>query len=418
MRAVRQAGRAGPRGPGASRVGKRRPQRPGLVVAYAQLWPSPARRFPLPALRWMAENRTPVAAVTLRSGPFAAELSELVEVRHMPDLSPWTPAGLAERMLRRGGLARAGEGLRAARVAPRARWLGGARALHLNSPQAVAVLRYLPARWAGRVTAYCHPDDLRVRDLALVDRDLLLARAQHFLTATSDVAEELTGEHGVAAERVTVVAAPPTPTGGAVPGESADAERIRLGIPRDAWVVAVPAVPNWADTPDLTLGLAWELARRAGRRPVHVLWFGVPCDFRRRWPIEHEIADMRLDNVHLDGAPTASHPYAWADAAVLPSVPGGVGGIDDVTEAEAWGAPALCWSDHRAAGEVGAWTGGVAPALDVDAMADLVLGTLQAGGREQPVAHARSAQRAAEAQDLLALLGAPPAATAALGAGW
>lgn len=289
----------------------------------------------------------------------------------MRDLSPRTPPGLLERGLHLAGRTEQARRLREVRLRPRRNWLEGVDTVHLNGPQAVTLLRYIPGP-LRHVDTYVHAGDLGVGDLDRRDRALLLAATDRFLAADREVARRLV-DAGVAPDAVTVWVWQ-RPMSVAEPDADVIAEqRRRLGVPAAAQVVAVPVVQGWVKSPDLTVALAWELERRRPTPPSHFYWYGGPFERALRWPIEHDLETAAVSTVHLDRQPwRADRPaLAAADVVVLPSRDAGPPGR--ARHAARWGAPILCWSNHPDAAQVRAWGGDVVPFPDVSAMAERVL---------------------------------------------
>lgn len=345
---------------------------------------SPARRFGCDLVRGLVVAGVDVRVAALRDGPVRVELGRHAPVKVMEDLRPRTPAGLTESGLRRVSPA-LGAAVRSARLADRRRWLGEHQTIHLNSPQAITLLRYVMGR-DSTVTTYVHPDDLAVDALAPVDRDLLVDRTDRFLAVGQVTADRLVERAGVDPARV--VLAPerlmvPEP---ALSPDVRDSVRRAIGLPRAGVVIGVPPVPDWMEAPDLTIALAWELRRRRGDAAPHLLWFGGPDDERRRWPIEHDLARTGATSVHLADPPEGIDPLALVDLVVLPSRTSEPVAPGFVDRAVAHGVPVLCWSGDPRADEVAAWTGSVIAPPDVGAMADAVLGLIDDGERRRDLA--------------------------------
>lgn len=355
-----------------------------VLVGLAQAAEAdPARRYACDLVRGLVTVGVDVRVAALRDGPVRVELGQHAPVKVMEDLRPRTPAGLAESALRRVSPA-LGAVVRSARLADRRRWLGEPQTIHLNSPQAVTLLRYVMGRNA--VTTYVHPDDLAVDALAPVDRDLLVERTDRFLAASPSTADRLVERAGVDPARVVLAPERLTVPAPALPTDVRHSARRAVGLPPTGVVIGAPPVPDWMEAPDLTIAVAWELQRRRGDTAPHLLWFGGPDDERRRWPIEHDLARTGLASVHLANPPEGIDPLALVDLVVLPSrtsEPVSPGFID---QAVAHGVPVLCWAGDPRAKEVAAWTGSVVASPDVAAMADAVLALVDDGERRRDLA--------------------------------
>lgn len=382
--------------------------RRGLTVGVAQtVLLTEARQFLIDLLEWLSVMGRPARAALLRDeGPVRGLLEPIAHVRVTKDLRPRSPLGLAESLMRRVDGRVAGR-IRDLRLHRRRAWLDGAEVVHLNSPQAVTLLRWLPTP-PEVVTTYVHPDDLGVADLADPDRDLLLRSTDRFVAATNDVAADLVERLAVPVERVVVRSRPIVgPRPDPAPGDLAAARRA-LGLPPTAPIVAIPPVPDWMLAPDLTIALAWELRRRRPHAPPHVVWFGAPTDRHRRWPIEHDLAAIGLDTVHLVDRITrgpVTDPVALADVVVLPSRPSPPGSGVNVDAAAMLGTPTLCWDNHPDAEAVAEWTGDVVPFPDVETMADRLLHLFDDPIDRERLAAAGRARFAADTDAFLAVLG-------------
>jgi glycosyltransferase involved in cell wall biosynthesis len=131
-------------------------------------------------------------------------------------------------------------------------------------------------------------------------------------------------------------------------------------------------VADWADAPDLTLALAWELERRSGGAAPSILWHGMPLEGPGHWPVAYDIDRMALRTVRLAGdLPAGIDLFDLVDLVVLPTrSTESIGRYPE--RAAAHGTPLLCWDGHVLADEVARWKGLLVPRGDVEAMADAV----------------------------------------------
>lgn len=326
-----------------------------------------------------------VQTALVHDGPARGELEAGADVRVMPRLWPRSPTGLAQSLALRVSVARA-EQIRTWRTrragatvrgrpgvgSARRHWLRRPDCVHLNGPQAVPLLRYRETEGVP-VTTYVHPAHLGIEGLAPADRELLLDRTDRFLAADDATASKLVGT-GVAESRVELAPHPLVFPAPLVLEPARTASRAALGLPKDSVVLGVPPVPDWIDAPDLTLALAWELERQRGQDAPQVLWYEMPTDERRRWPIENDRDRMGLHTVHMvDQLPGAVDLLDLVDLVVLPTHSTAPVPELFVTWAAAHGTPVLCWHGHPLADEVADWTAGVVDPPDVEAMAAQVL---------------------------------------------
>lgn len=298
-------------------------------------------------------------------------LSEVADVRALPE--PWarTPGGLAESAARRAAPILA-DGVRRLRTRSHRRWILAPDCVHLNGPEAAPLLRYLPNRTVP-ITTYVHPRDFNLAGLQPRDRDRLLARTTRFLTAGDEAVDDLLS-YGIDPSRIEPAPSPlifPTPK--VDPTERARVRRL-IGLHPDAFVIGTPPVPDWIDGPDLTLALAWELQRRRPADTPTICWHGMPTDDTRSWPVDYDAGRMGLTNLTITGdLPGGVDPFDLFDLVVLPSRSSEAPPDLFVTHAAAHGTPVLCWNGHHLADHVDRWTHGVVAQPDVAAMADRVL---------------------------------------------
>lgn len=329
------------------------------------------RRYLLELLSGLAAIGVHTQVAVLSDGPARRELQGVADVRVMAPPRPRAPAGLAESLVRRVDPGRA-EDVHDWRTRSHRRWIQQSDCIHLNGPQAAPLLRYVKALDVP-VTTYVHPHDFHITGLQPGDRERLLSRTLRFLVADERTGEDLIA-NGVDRGRIELTPDPlifPS----LPPADSLlSAARSALNLPAGIFVVGVPPVPDWIDAPDLTLALAWELQRRRGAKAPHLVWYAMPDDDARRWPVEYDIERMGLANVRVVKAlPRSIDPFDLVDAIVLPSHT--TQPVPDlfVTWAAAHGTPVLCWDGHPLADDVRGWTGGVVAQPDVEAMADEVL---------------------------------------------
>lgn len=328
----------------------------------------------LDVLAGLAAFGVEVQVAMFGDGALRPLLEEVADVRIVEPLPPRSPAGLVQSLARRisPALADRVHDLRTVEVR---RELHPPDGIYLHDPAAVPLLRYV-RDGAVPVTAYAHPWAYSIAGLSPLDLERLLARADHFVAAEGTARDDLVAA-GVDPARIDVV--PIAPTFPPVPvtlGERAAARR-DVGLPADALVVAVPPLVDWVDCPDLTLSVAWELERIAGAAAPTVLWYGMPAEGDRRWPVDVDVDRMGVTSVRL-----VADDLAWEQVAAVASVvvlpvrssatlPDGA-----IRTAVELGTPVFCWAGHPLAEEVARWGGEVVPRGDVVGMAELLWATV------------------------------------------
>lgn len=334
-------------------------------VAQADLVNEP-RRYLLELLDGLSAIGVDIQVALFDDGPVRRELEAVAEVRRMPELAHRSPLGLVQSLAGRAGPELA-DRVHDSRTAAARRWIRPPDCIHLHGPLAVPLLRYVRSEQVP-VTTYVHPYDFRIGGLPPADVQRVVSRTERFLVADDSVVEDLRAA-GVDPARISPAPRPlrfPAPTPSATTSRAARAE---LGLTEDHVVVAVPPVADWADAPDLTLALAWELERRAGPGAATILWYGMDGPDRR--PVAYDLDRMGLRGVRLAGdLPGGLDLLDLADVVVLPTRTTGDLPEDLAERAAAHRTPLLCWDGHPLAADVRRWAGFVAPRGDVEAMAE------------------------------------------------
>lgn len=369
-------------------VVRRTPPPPArLLVGIAEPDDRAPRQYLLEAVRGLHEVGVEIQVAAFGDGPALAELAEVADVRRFAPLPPRSPSGLVQNLARRIG-PDLEDRVHDARTRDDLAWIRPPDAVHLHGPLAVPLLRYVRDP-SITVTTYAHHQDFSVAGLAPLDRQRLVDRTHRFLVDHRAARADLVAA-GAQPDRVE-----PAPTELLVPDlPTSAAERARArspyGLAPDAVVLAVPAVPDWVDWPDLTLALAWELEQRLGAEAPQVLWYGMDLDDDHRWPLELDIGRTGVANVHVTAQPVPDDDLCTlADAIVAPHPPRADLPEGIVATARQRYTPVLCWADDPLADEVRAWPGAAIPRPDVAAMAtrviDLACDTdARAAVRQQP----------------------------------
>lgn len=347
------------------------PPTPRLLVGVAELDDRPARRYLLEALRGLQGVGVAIQVAAFADGPMLDELAEVADVRRFEPLAPRSPGGLAQSLARRMGTSLE-DRVHDARTRDDLAWIEAPTAVHLHGPLAVPLLRYVRDP-AVPVTTFAHHEDFSVAGLSPLDRQRLLDRTGRFLVdhRAARAALVSAGADPAAIEDApTELAFPDLPAGPAERGRT----REPFGLPADAVVLAVPAVLDWTDWPDLTLALAWELERRLGPDAPLLLWYGMDLDDEHRWPLDLDIERMGLTTVRLAAEVVAAEDLCTlADAIVAPHPPRAELPEGIVATARSCYTPVLCWADDPLAADVERWPGGAVARPDVATMTDRVI---------------------------------------------
>jgi len=186
------------------------------------------------------------------------------------------------------------------------------------APSTLRLLAAVPPE----VTVVAHVHEMEAALAYGIDEDaraLLRDRPDHVVAASQAVADNLTANHGVAPERLTVHHEFVEPVGAVEASARATARRA-VGLAEDAFVVVGSGMLEWRKAPELFVRLAADLRARA-ERPIAFVWVG-GADHGPLWaPLDHEARHLGVaDVVRFVG--TRPDPGAWfrlADAFALVS---------------------------------------------------------------------------------------------------
>ncbi len=330
------------------------------------------RRYLLDVLTGLRALDVDVEVAAFADGPVLDELATLATVHRMEPLAHRTAGAAVQSAVGRVSPALAARVQDGRTRADRARLGGDPDCIHLHGVWAMPVLRLVRSPDVP-VTVYVHPWDHGIAGLPPRDRRHLVERADRFLVADDADAAALVSA-GVDPARIEPAPELGTALPAPVPSAAARARaRAAVGLPADGPVVAVPPVSDWAEMPDLTLGLAWEVQRRGGRAVPTMLWWGMPSGGERPWPLEHELTHLGLDRVHL--VPDAldwDDAVELADLVALPLRSSLTLPDDFAATAARRATPLLCWEGHPQGDELARWGGTVVDRADVGAMADRI----------------------------------------------
>jgi glycosyltransferase involved in cell wall biosynthesis len=127
------------------------------------------------------------------------------------------------------------------------------------------------------------------------ERRLLRARPDHLIAASRAVADNLEHNHGIDEGRLTVhheFIEPVDP----VPVGERGAERRRLGLAEDAFVVGGSGMTEWRKAPELFVRLAADLRSRTDR-PLSFVWVGGASRGPEWAPLDHEAHHLGVEDV-------------------------------------------------------------------------------------------------------------------------
>lgn len=195
----------------------------------------------------------------------------------------------------------------------------------------------------------------------------------HFLAGSDAVRSNLMCNHGVSAEKITVVHDfIPVETARGKP-DAMQIARIRsgLGIAENALVVGGAGTADWRKGVDVFVLLAAAIARKYTGRPVHFVWVGGGAQHGRLDELRYDAQRLGVgDALHfVETTPDYLQYLALFDMLALTS-------REDcfplvMLEAALFGKPVLCFDDAGGAREfVGEDAGCIAPYLNVETMAD------------------------------------------------
>lgn len=326
-----------------------------------------------------------VQVVMFGDGALRPLLEEVADVLVLEPRPPRSPGGLFQSLARRISPELA-DRVHDRRTVEDRRRIRPPDGIYLHDPAAVTLLRYVRDP-AVPVTAYAHPWTYSIAGLSPLDLDRLLARTGHFVAADGTVRSDLLAA-GVDPARIDVVPSPPPFPPIPLTTATREAARRRAGLAADATVVAVPPLVDWVDCPDLTLSVAWELERLVGGAGPTVLWYGMPADGDRRWPLDVDIDRMGLASVRLIADQLSWEQVAAVASVILLPIRSSLTLPDDAIQAAVeLGTPVVCWEGHPLADEVARWGGEVVRRGDVVAMAERLGATV---GEPSALRRARS----------------------------
>jgi len=329
-------------------------------------------------LRWATSQ--PGAArpeiVLVNDGPLRAEFAEVGRVTTLwsEDSGPFSRR--LRRVLRRTNLAAHGDRLRLTRqLGNMARF----RLAYFNSVASAPLLRYLSLPRQLPLIAHIHEMSYALsHDVDPVDRDLLLARADHFFTAGEASRNGLIQDYGINPTNVEAI-------GGFLPIAELVAHQPVLGrsqlleqlsLPSNALLVGACATRNWRKGTDLFIQMAAHTRRTAPDRPIYFVWVGGDAGRVYQDQLDFDVRHSGLtDRIRFVDTVASAIDYLQAfDIFCLPSREDPFPLV--CLEAAAFGKAIVCFDVGGMSTFVGDECGIVVEAEDIAAMSGAVLSLL------------------------------------------
>jgi len=363
--------------------------------------------FLLYFLRWLATSTEVDSDVlTWHEGPLTADLREITTVQAIEELDRWRPARLFE-ILRLRRVAQALKGLRLRWWLRRRR---RADVLYVNGLEAARIVGYLGSSHPPVVVHVHDLSELESPRLTDADRALVVAGADRFIAASDEVAEGLHERLGVPTERIRrhdhfVAGADHLPPSTERPS------RALLGIGDDELVVGGIGTADWWAAADQFVLLAWGLRRRLPDLAVRFVWIAGDDDAKVLWPLRHDLANARVDDVTIVATGRRPLDYlAVMDVLVLATR---VESQELMALEAAANDVAVVATDNLARNGTIAELAAVVPYLDGDALVDALVGLIDPATRRGQVAASGAVARrhhdvSVGGPDLLDLLGNRP----------
>ena len=208
------------------------------------------------------------------------------------------------------------------------------------TPPTAALLRSLEP--AANVPVVLHVHELDVglrRTLGPIDRQFLLARADHVIAASDAVARLLIGGHQIDPDRITVCAEF-VDVSSVAPADRTTVRR-QIGVPDDALVVGSVGLPDWRKDPEHLLRAAVAV-RQSGADP-HLVWVGGDPTSVDGIHLHDEAVRLGLDDRFHHVAHT-DRPDRWLGAFDIFALPAREDALPlAALEAAAAGLPLVCF---------------------------------------------------------------------------
>ncbi len=316
-------------------------------------------------LRWLRANSDFQFGILLRShGPLEASFREvgstvtlgasvLRRTRLGRRLRRWLPRGIREETAKIRKMFSA----------------GGYDLIYANTLTNGAILESLTS-FGVPVITHVHELEYWITRSGPENLRQVLAHTTAFIAVSQAVRENLIRNHGVPAEKITVIyehirELPPIPT----PAEKT-AARQALGLPEGAFVVGGCGAEHWRKGRDLIPQLLLALHRHRPDRQIHFVWIGRPGTDDEEYALHHDLRVAGVESsFHPSGEvadPFKLFPAMDVFALLSREDPFPLACL----EVAATGTPVVCFADAGGMPEfVRDGCGFVAPYLDVDKMA-------------------------------------------------
>lgn len=236
--------------------------------------------------RWLASHTDLEFATVLTSGgPLLDDYRSWGPVRVLDN--GWTPARIIQQGLARTRGDSSATRIRHARDRVCLRSWRHAPLVYVNTASPATIRALDAISTSATVITHVHELEVALRyQLDPRKRALLLSRTDLFVAASQAVADNLREHHGVDPARIVVhheFIEPVTP----IDRSARAAERRRLGIAPDAFVVGGSGRTEWRKGPDLFVHLARDLMRST-EHPTQLFWVGGATSGPEWWPLDHE----------------------------------------------------------------------------------------------------------------------------------
>jgi glycosyltransferase involved in cell wall biosynthesis len=236
------------------------------------------------------------------------------------------------------------------------------------------VLQFLSSLKCPVIT-HVHELESEIRKSGLDNWDLVKKFTNHYIAVSDAVKQNLIINHNIPEMNIDVVH-------GFIPIstlnrnlESKNKPREDLNIPKDAFIVGSSGAGSWRKGRDLFVQLAVNIVRKFKDKPIHFVWVGGRMKESEFYEMEHDISHAGIsDKIHF--VEHVSNPldyYAEFDIFAMISREDPFPLVN--LEVAALGKPIVCFDKAGGTPEfVENDAGFVVPYLDIDAMADKIIG--------------------------------------------
>jgi glycosyltransferase involved in cell wall biosynthesis len=319
-------------------------------------------------LRWLKKNTALSFEILLKQGgPLERDFCNLAPTYR---LNGWHPPlslkGMVRRIIpkERGGAPRADLG----RLSARRDW----GLIYSNTITNGAILAGLNG-CACPVISHVHELEYWIERSGPENLAQTKQHTTHYVAVANAVKENLTRNHGIDEEKVSV-------TSEFIPADDQSAAktpaaviRAQLGIPAGAFVIGGSGAEFWRKGHDLVAPLLLALKRKAAGREIHFVWVGKEGDEQQKYEMWHDLKQAGVA-AKYHGSGEVSNPldyFAAMDAFTLLSREDPFPLV--CLEAALLGKTVLCFAGAGGIPDlVGEDAGFVVPYLDVETMAEKI----------------------------------------------